>query len=174
MVVDVKRFVPGWRNVGRPTRWGQAEGGFESLHTIMTQANIPAAVQPGFDARGKFVKGNQLAKGRGQPHAQRLAELKALWYSALTDDRMKAIQDGLFDLAESAESEEVRLKALIYLAERTMGKVPDKIEMDVQGATPLHVNLSPDEMAQGMAFLRRLRGVVDGEVVPTSDVQPES
>jgi len=49
------------------------------------------------DENGKFAKGNSL--GKGNPHAQRVAKLKAALLECETPDRVRNVMGKLYDLA---------------------------------------------------------------------------
>ncbi|MFO0839913.1 MAG: hypothetical protein U1D55_15485 [Phycisphaerae bacterium] len=71
-------------------------------------------------ADGRFRPGNQF--GRGNPHAQRVQELRSALLSALSDADLQAIVEAL---VESAKRGDVAAAKLLF--ERTLGRVPHEL-----------------------------------------------
>ena len=55
----------------------------------------------GRDGRGRFGPGNQAAQGRPNPHARRVAELRAAFMSAVSTEDIRAVVEALFGEAKA-------------------------------------------------------------------------
>jgi hypothetical protein len=95
----------------------------------------------GRDDRGKFGPGNQAARGRSNPHAARVAELRAAFVSSVTEEDVREVLAALIHEARSgnvpamreffnrilgqAEAADVlaRMGEIEALLERTLAKV---------------------------------------------------
>lgn len=80
---------------------------------------------------GQFASGHKIRQGTSNEVSARFHELKALWYSAVTVEDMAAVRDELVKLCLSAKNEDVKLKAIVYFVDRMLGRVPDRVEVDV-------------------------------------------
>lgn len=97
---------------------------------------------------GHFRKGHTLG-GQNTEVARRFAELKSLWYDANSVSDMVEVKAELKKLCTSCPNPEVKLRAIIYYLDRTLGKPTERVEMDV-ATTPQPmpvVNLTAAEIA---------------------------
>ena len=69
----------------------------------------------GRDTKGRFAQGNRLA--RGNPHAKRVAELRAMIRDAVTQDDLKAVVGALIEKAKGGD-----VMAARELLDRLVGK----------------------------------------------------
>lgn len=103
------------------------------------------------------MPGNTLAKGNKSNSSVRIAELRAMWFSAITNEDMDKIKTELFNLACSAKNEEVRLRALVYVYDRLLGKPTENVNLAVEGDSPLmNVNLSAAQMTAATEIIKEL------------------
>lgn len=101
----------------------------------MSKHDESAAYVPGRDKNGKFLPGNQVRKGLGSPESKSLASIRSLWYSMITEEDVMRVKEELFELARTAKSEDVKMRTLVYLSDRFLGKPTERVEMDMQGNT---------------------------------------
>ncbi len=91
----------------------------------------------GRDAGGRFAKGNP--GGPGNPHAQRVGQLRSALLDAVTPADMQAIAHKLIDLAKEGD-----VPAIREIFTRTLGKPIEadlierieRLEMQLEGSTP--------------------------------------
>lgn len=69
----------------------------------------------GRDTTGRFAPGNRIA--RGNPHAKRVAQLRAIMLKAITQEDMRAIVKKLVELAKDGH-----IQAAMEILERCLGK----------------------------------------------------
>ena len=114
---------------------------------------------PSRNPNGQFGAGNKLSHGMGGGEmSRRMNALKAVWLSAVSDADMKTLKDKLFDLACNATAEDVRLRSIMYIMDRLMGKPKESVAMEVSGdgTAPLNVNLSPQQLFTATQLVRQL------------------
>lgn len=68
---------------------------------VTLDQNDTKSIAPTHDERGKFAKGNKLAKGN--PHAKRVNKLRSVILKGTTPARMRRIWNKLLDLAEAGD-----------------------------------------------------------------------
>jgi len=73
---------------------------------------------------GRFAAGNP--GGPGNPHARRVATLRALLFEAVTDDDLRAVVGKLIEQAKGGD-----LAAIREPLDRTLGKAPAAVALDV-------------------------------------------
>jgi hypothetical protein len=78
----------------------------------------------GRGAAGRFAAGNP--GGPGNPHARRVAAMRAILLEAVTDDDLRAIVAKLVAMAKDGD-----LAAIRELLDRTLGKSPPAVALDV-------------------------------------------
>ena len=74
----------------------------------------------GRDSQGRFMQGNNC--GRGNPHGQRVAQLRTAMYQAVTADDMQAVFTKLVSMAKDGD-----LTAAKLLLDRCFGTVQASI-----------------------------------------------
>jgi hypothetical protein len=97
----------------------------------------------GRDGNGRFGSGNQAAKGRTNPHARRVVELRSAFMDAVTPDDIQDVVAALFDEAKSGNVAAIReylSRALgpaeaVDLLER-LEELESALERLSEGATP--------------------------------------
>lgn len=82
------------------------------------------------DEKGRLLPGHQLRKLEGKNY-NRLHELRQLWWNAITDERMQAVTDGLYDLALNCTDPRIRLAAQLNILDRSIGKPSESINLNV-------------------------------------------
>lgn len=85
---------------------------------------------------GKFANGNQAGKGRGNPHAARVTELRAKFYEAVTDEQFLDVVHAML-----AEAKAGNVKAAEWIAERLLGKSPQAVELSGADGGPAVIQL---------------------------------
>ena len=93
----------------------------------------------GREGNGQFAPGN--CGGPGNPHARRVAELRAAMLAAVSVDDLKAVTAKLVAMAKAGD-----LAAIREVLDRTLGKAVQIVESQVGDGTPaLVVNLGEAE-----------------------------
>ena len=101
----------------------------------------------GRDTSGKFLPGN--AGGPGNPYAQKVAKLRAVMLSAVTEKDMRAITKKLVKLASAGD-----LKAIELLLNRTLGKADSVPQVAIQN----NVSASPEARREtAMRIIARIQ-----------------
>ena len=75
---------------------------------------------------GRFAKGNHAAIGN--PHAQRVAQLRSLLFSAVSDEDLKAIVAKVVEQAKAGD-----MAAAREVLDRCLGKSVAAVNLDVSG-----------------------------------------
>ena len=109
-------------------------------------SSIPAVYDPNRNSNGHFSKGNQLSRGSNEI-SKRFASVKSFWLDANSPECMLKVRDELIELCLQNECLEVKLKAIVYYFDRSLGKPSEKIELDARPTkqSPI-VNLTPEEI----------------------------
>ena len=95
------------------------------------------------DERGRFVAGNHAATGN--PHAKRVAQIRSLLLSEVTDDDLKAIIKTL--IAQAVDGD---VQAAREILDRCLGKPRQALEID---ATVEQSTLLPDSFPRYLDWL---------------------
>lgn len=137
--------------------------------------SIPAAYEPGRQADGKFAKGNSISRGWAGETAKRFQQQRALWFDAISAEDMEAVKREILSIGLTCPVWDVKLKALVYFADRTWGKPTERVEIESENGVRQMVvdfDLSPEEVK----VLERVVGraaaadqVIDVAAIPQDD-----
>ena len=94
----------------------------------------------GRDGRGRFATGNRCALGN--PHARRVAELRAALLSAVTPEDIEAIARVLVKKAKGGD-----VVAVKELLDRCIGKAPAPVVLDLDHHEERKMRLAEDHQA---------------------------
>src|SRR5262245_9634642 len=98
----------------------------------MTPSDPPPAndkpKDQGRDAKGKFTKGNH--GGPGNPYARRVAKLRQLLLSAVTDEVLGSIVEKLIDMAKGGDLAAIKLVLAYSIGKPGPCVDPDRLEED--------------------------------------------
>jgi len=124
------------------------------------RAPEPAGADRG--ANGRFVAGNKASCGN--PHARRVAQLRSVFLSAATPEKMQRLAEALFRQAEAGDVAAARLVLAYTLGQPGPAGDPDALDLDewkLAAAMPdqaefLATVLFGSEPAQALELLRKL------------------
>lgn len=123
--------------------------------------DLPAVYDPDRDpVTGHFRKGNSLSSTANTDVARRFKQLRAMWFDAQAPGDMADVRAELKNLCLTCPVPEVRLRAIIYYLDRTLGKPTERVELDVsQDAGPARLpELTPDEVVILQKVVRKTGG----------------
>lgn len=148
--------------------WGVLGRG--RIDTVMSERpSTSAAYEAGRDKSGKFAPGNQMARNYAHPQNRKLTSLRGLWYDAVSVDDMAKVRDELVKMALTCPVPDIKLKAIVYYLDRTLGKPSENVTLDVNdGGKPAVLPvLSAEEVAVLERVVKRTadQDVVDVEAV---------
>ena len=111
--------------------------------------SIKAVYDPNRMPDGKFVKGNTLRQGAVGEVSKRFAQLRSMWFDTQSIDDMDTVKRELIQMCKSCPVPDVKLRAIIYYLDRTLGRPTERVEMEVSpgGGVMPAVELSAEEIA---------------------------
>ena len=129
----------------------------------MSNSPVPAKYDPNRVPSGQFAKGNRANKGRYTDSIEKFHDLQELWYGATCVDDMRMVKDELLKLCKQDTELDVKLKACVYVTDRTYGKVPERVDMNVnqEDAGWRADKLSEDDLALWEGLVRKALGASD-------------
>ncbi len=107
---------------------------------------VDAKYDPDRNSHGHFIKGNRSSVNHKSEMAAKYRELLALWYEADCCDDMAMCKRELRKLCLQDEQKEVKHKSIVYFIDRYLGKIPDRLQVDVQTTKDNIIELSPEEI----------------------------
>jgi hypothetical protein len=118
------------------------------------------------DINGLFCPGNQIAKGRGNPHAREAVRLRAALYVEITPERWREVIQAMYRAAigtwcqeENRWADRPNVNAATWIADRLIGKPVETGDEErlrrVEEALGLGHDLSPENVT---AILERAEG----------------
>ena len=130
----------------------------EVLNSVMAERpSIPAVYDTNRAADGKFAKGNTVSAGNATTVHKKLQSLRTMWYDANSLEDMAKVKDELVNLAMNCPIPDVKLRAIVYYLDRTLGKPQENLNLDVsEGGKPAVLPLlSPEELSVLERVVRR-------------------
>ena len=120
---------------------------------------------------GQLLPGHSISNKSAKICAQRMTELKAIYYSAVTAEDMAEAHAAHMECIRQTKDMKVRLAAIALLYERCMGKAEQHINVQSENKT-LTANvsvLSPDKQAVLEDAVRELMGSQEVRQLPSGE-----
>jgi hypothetical protein len=129
-----KDLATGWEpargQAGRNWRWA-------AKYAYM---RIPAKYDPDRHPNGYFKTGNTLGRGHDSETQKKWKSVQAAYYQCATPEHVQEVYNRHLDLIRQQDDLDVCLRAMLSWEDRFIGKVQDRVAVDVTSSGPLVVD----------------------------------
>lgn len=139
----------------------------------MSEQNFSTSTKAIYDPNrlpnGQFVKGNKNKLGWNGEVSKRFKDLRALWFDANSLEDMSAVKNELIKLCLTCPQPDVKLRAIVYYLDRTMGRPTERVEVAEGAPAAPIVQLSAEELAIMEKLVQRTEEAGEEVIVPADN-----